>query len=177
MSRLKKVIRNIIILAVLFLIPIRLYGLYISPVSAHEHSERDMHYGPSEVIQTINIDNEKYLLCKYDKWVSCNIVKRKLHLFWEYENTIIVENNRMKAVNYSWSGSYQDRRLFGIINDDSIIKIEISNNKGKILTQTVFYDDLFLLTWKLNKNGEGNYKNIKGYDADNKILFEEEFMG
>ena len=177
MSRLKKVIRNIIILAILFLFPIRLYGLYLSPVSAHEHTERDMHYGPSEIMQTINVNDEKYLLCKYDKWVSCNIVKRKLLLFWEYENTIIVEDNKMKAVNYSWSGSYQNFRLFGIINDDSIIKIEISNDKGEILTQRVFYDDLFLLTWILNKNENGNYKNIKGYDADNNILFEEAFLG
>jgi len=74
MSRIKKVIRNLIILVLLFILYMMWAGLYLTPLLANEHSERSAHYGPSEVIHIENFDGGKYILCKYDRWFSCNTV-------------------------------------------------------------------------------------------------------
>lgn len=174
MNRFKKVIRNIIILAALFFLFLWRSGLYFSPISAHEASERSIHYGPSEVVHIEDFDGGKYILCKYDKWVSCNTVKRELFFFWRFgDQPTGFENDKTKAVKYNWGGSYQDYKLYGIINDDKVKKIEITLSNGKILSQTKFYDDLFLLTWKSDEGTYGDFKNIKGYDANNNIIFED----
>ena len=175
MGRLKKAIKNIIILTILCFLFFKTSGLYLTPISAHEYSERSIHYGPSEVVHIEDWDGGKYILCKYDKWVSCNTVKRTLLLFWRFGNQPIgFENDKTKAVDYTWGASGQYWKLYGIINDDKIKKVEITIDNGEVLTQTAFYDDLFLFTWKSPENDSVYNVNIRGYDADNNVIFEEE---
>lgn len=183
MNRFRKIIRNIIILVILIIIYIWSRGLFLSPITAHEFSERSIHYGPSEVIHIEDFDKGKFLLCKYDKWVSCNTVKRELFFFWRYGNQPIgFENDKTKPVDYSWSISGDKNnfyyRVYGIINDDKVKKIELTLEDGEVFTQTEFYDnDLFLFTWKseVNKDKDKDHKSLKGYDADNNLIFEGEY--
>ncbi len=181
MSRLKKILRNIIILAVIFFLYTRLFGLFLDPLTAHEHSERSIHYGPSEVVHVEDFDGGKYILGKYDNWVSCNTVHRVLFFLWRFGNQPIgFENDTAKAISYTWGtssmvNSNQNHRVYGIINDDSIKKVEITLADGEILTQTDFYEDLFLITWKSsNSNDRWPIKIIRAYNSGNKIIFEEE---
>ena len=174
MSRFKKVIRNIIVLSILSFLLFWRSGLYLSPLSAHEHSERSIHYGPSEVVHIEDFDAGKYILGKYDKWVSCNTVNRVLYLFWRFgDQPTGFENDKTKAVDYTWGSSYQYNKIYGIINDDKVKKIDITLSNGKIFTQTGFYGDLFLFTWRSNDKENCDFKNIKGYDSGNNIIFEE----
>jgi len=174
MNRLKKAIRNIIILIILCLLFLKSSGLYLTPLSAHEHSERSIHYGPSEVIHIEDWDGGKYILCKYDRWVSCNTVNRTLLFFWSFGNQPTgFENDKSKAIDYTWGASRQYWKLYGIVNDDRIKKVEIILDNGQVLTQTDFYDDLFLFTWKSPENDSVYYVSIRGYDADNNVIFEE----
>lgn len=174
MNRIIKVIRNIIILTILLFLLFMTLGLHLTPLSAHEQSERSIHYGPSEVVHVENYEKGKYILCKYDKWVSCNIVNKGLFFFWRIESqTIGFENDMTKAINYTWRGYDQDFIVYGIINDDKVKKVEVTSNGGKVFTQTEFYDDLFLLIWKWDN--DWGIKNIKGYDSDNNVIFEEKF--
>ena len=176
MSRFKKIVRNIIIIAILSFLFLKGTGLYLSPLSAHEHSERSIHYGPSEVVHVEDFNNGKYMLGKYDKWISCNTVNRKLFFFWAFGNQVTgFENDKTKAVVYSWGGSYKDYKLYGIINDNRVKKIKITLDNGETFTQTKFYEDLFLFTWKSSNNENLNFKNIKGYDINDKIIFDEEY--
>lgn len=176
MSRSKKVVRNIIVLIILFFLFLMGSGLYLSPLSAHEHSERSAHYGPSEVVHVENFDKGKYILGKYDKWVSCNTVNRELFFLWRFGSQVTgFENDKTKAIDYTWDMSRPYYKLYGIINDDKVKKIEITLNNGKIFTQTEFYDDLFLFTWRSDNNEDWNFKNIKGYDSDSNIIFEDEY--
>ena len=78
MSRKKKILRNLIILVILFFIFLKSTGLYLSPISAHKSSERSIHYGPSEIVHIEDFSRGKYILCKYNGWVSCNTVEKKL---------------------------------------------------------------------------------------------------
>jgi hypothetical protein len=149
-------------------------GFYLSPISAHENSERSIHYGPSEVVHIEDFDKGKYILGKYDKWVSCNTVNRELFFLWRFGNQPIgFENDKAKAVSYTWGASYQYNKVYGILNDTRVKKIEVALSNGDILTQTTFYDALFLITWKSEKNENKNFKSIIGYDSENKIIFEE----
>lgn len=51
------------------------YGSF-SPIKAHYQSERTFHYGPSEIIKTINLKGTKIYLCRYKDWISANTVKK-----------------------------------------------------------------------------------------------------
>lgn len=175
MTRVKKIVRNIIIIVALcFLFFIR-SGLYLSPMSAHEHSERSIHFGPSKVVHVEDFDGGKYILGKYDKWVSCNTVNKALFFFWKFGSQVIgFENDKTKVLCYTWEGSYEGIRVYGIINDDKIKKVEITLNNGETFKTTKFYDDLFLFSCSSNNSDNLMLKNIRAYNSDDKVIFEEE---
>ena len=174
MSRNKKLIRNLIILAALLTLFLFSSNLYLTPLSAHEHSERSIHYGPSNVVHIEDFDKGKYILCKFDKWVSCNTVNKSLLFFWSFGSQPTgFENDKSKIINYTWSMSHNYYKAYGIINDNKVKKVEILLNNGDIKTQTIFYDKLFLFNWKAPDNENVYIENIKGYDINNKIIFEE----
>lgn len=173
MNRNRKVILNLLIMAIL--VPLVLYrsGLYLSPLSAHKHSERRIHYGPSQVVYIQDFEEGKYFLCKYDKWISCNTINRELLFFWRFGSQVTgIENDLSKAVSYTWHYSEGYYKVYGIINDERVKKIEGILSDGTVLTQTDFYEDMFLLTW----TGESNkpyFIEIKGYDLHDTIIYED----
>lgn len=173
-SRLKKVIRNILIIAIIFFLFLNLTGLYLSPLSAHENSERGFHYGPSEVVHIEDFDKGKYILGKYDQWISCNTVTRYLFFLWSSGSQVIgFENTKNKPIEYTWSMSEGTLKLYGIINDERIQKIEFELNNGLTGTNTQFYNDLFLYVWDLDHDEFWNTINIWGYDANDNLIYEE----
>jgi hypothetical protein len=180
MNRLKKVIVNSIILFALGVIFFIHSGLYLNPISAHKSSERSIHYGPSKIIHIEDLKNRKYILCKYDKWVSCNTINRKLFFFWRFGNQPIgFENDTTKFIDYSSSYSIKGyngyNKLYGIINNKDITKIELILYDGTVLTQTQtdFYDDLFLFHWEVKEKKDISMacKIIKGYNSNNNVIF------
>lgn len=171
----KKIIRNIVILAILFFLLFIRSGLHLTPLSAHESSERSIHYGPSEVVHIEDFDKGKYILCKYDKWISCNTVNRKLFFFWRFGNQPVgFENDKTKAIDYTWGSTRGNHKLYGIINDKRIERIQVNLKSEKVFTETQFYDDLFLLTWKSDIDHYDDISSIKGYDFNNNVIYEEE---
>lgn len=176
MSRRKKIVRNIMVLVVLFIIFLKSKGLHLTPLSAHENSERSGHYGPSEVVHIEDFNKGKYILCKYDKWISCNTVNRSLFFFWRIGNQVHgIENDRTKALNFTWGMSSGFYKLYGIINDDRIKKVEVILDNDRILTQTEFHEDMFLFTWNLMDDSYLEFKTIKGYDSEDNLVFEDEY--
>ncbi len=173
MNRLKITIRNFAIIAILFFLFMNLYGLYLTPMEAHKQSEHSIHYGPSRVVHVEEYDNERYMLGKYDKWVSCNTV-RKIFFFWTLgDQPIGFENDLSKGIDYSWNGATDQRYLlYGAKNDDNIEKVEFTLGNGDVFSTTTFHENLFLII--LKHKDDGVYiKNIKGYDKDNNIIYEQ----
>lgn len=169
----KKIIRNIVILVILAVFLFKMSGLYLTPLSAHESSERSMHYGPSEVLHTEDFGGGKYILCKYDKWVSCNTVKRKMFFFWKFGNQPIgFENDKNKAIDFSWGITQGRHKCYGIINDNQIKRVQATLESGRVFEITEFYDDLFLFTWETDTEADDHLVNMKGYDAGGTIIFE-----
>jgi hypothetical protein len=151
-------------------------ALYFSPISAHESSERNLHYGPSEVVHIEDFDGGKYLLCKYDKWISCNRVDRKLWVFWSHgQSPFGRENDLTKKINYSWSSIENNSVFWGIINDKSITKVELLMEDESKLTTTEFYDDMFLLTWKMETMEIYGFTKVSAYNSNGVLVFEEEY--
>lgn len=146
-------------------------ALYLTPLSAYEHSERSLHYGPSTIVHIEDYAGGKYVLAKYDRWFSCNSVRRAFGLFWRSGGgSIGQENDKTKAVVFSWSASREDYVVYGIINDERVKTIEVTLDDGQALTQSKFYDGMFLIS------GTGNKycKKLKGYAAGGQVMFEAE---
>lgn len=176
MNRHRKLIRNILIIAAL--IPLIMYcsGLYLSPLAAHQHSERSIHYGPSHVVHVQDFEKGKYFLCKYDKWISCDTVNREMLLFWRFGNQVTgIENDISKAVNCTMNANSEYYKVYGIINDKNIKKIEAVLTDGTIFTQTEFFEDMFFFTWTA-ENGGTNLSRIRGYDSNDIILYEDSHL-
>ncbi|MDQ7093612.1 hypothetical protein REC12_08425 [Desulfosporosinus sp. PR] len=172
--RLKKTIRNILILVLLFLIFVLRSGFYPTPLSAHQRSEQSLHYGPSQVVHSEDCAEGKYILGKYDRWVSCESIQRKFFFFWTIGDRSNFENDTTKPFAFSWMTSEGGNcNLYGIINDQRIKRITLTFNNGQLMTQTGFYEDLFLFTWKLAPDDPPSdyFKDLKGYDAYGNILF------
>jgi hypothetical protein len=164
----------IIIILLLFIVS-RL-GLHFTPLSAHLSSERGRNYGPSEVIHIEDFKNGKYILGKYDRWVSCNTVIKTGLFFWRVGGqTVGFENVKTEKVSYTWSSSSYDFKAYGIVNDADIKKIEVLLSNGEVLAQTDFYEDLFLLTWHSDEKETIYFNGIRGYDANGNIVFEKEY--
>lgn len=178
MSRLRTSLRNIIVVIILSFVFISRSGLYLTPLSAHENSERSMHYGPSEIVRIEDFEEGKYILCKYQKWVSCDTVKKRLLFFWSFGNQVTgFENDRSKAVNFTWSGSGGPSglnfRCYGIRNGGNVKKIELTLRDGKIFSTEDFYEDLFLITWKASDDDGTYIRSLKAYDENSAVIFEE----
>lgn len=169
MSRSKRVLRNLLVLLGLCFLFVTQTVLYLTPLSAYEHSERSLHYGPSTIVHVEDYDGGKYILAKYDRWFSCNGVRRTLGLFWKPSNwSLGTENDKTKAVAFSWSASQEDFVVYGIINDERVKTLEVTLDDGQILTQTKFYDSMFLIPW----TGDKYLGKLRGYDAADQVIFE-----
>lgn len=168
MIRLKKIVINIILISACLYIFLKITSLYLSPLSAHEHSERLSHYGPSKIIHIENSTNNKYILGKYDKWISLNTINRYLFFFWNGTNPIGFENTKSKAIEYTWYNSYKALKIYGIINDERITKIEVILDNGATTTITEFYEDLFLYIADTNQFGH----TIRSYDINDELIYE-----
>lgn len=172
MSRTKKLVRNILIIAIMFFIFFWCSNLYFTPLAAHEHSERSIHYGPSKVIHTENYEKGKLILCKYDKWISCNTVNRSLLFFWSFGSQPVgFENKKEYPLDYTWQMSDQYYKLYGAVNDKKIKKVQITLSNGETKVQTDFYDDLFLFTWKCPENADIYSTKVQGFDAGNNEIY------
>ena len=174
MNREKKIIRNLIIVGILSLLFIKISGLYLTPIGAHEASERSIHYGPSQVVHIESFPKGKYVLGKYDKWISCNTVNRTKLFFWRFGNQPVgIENDLTKPIAYTWSSSDEHYKIYGIINDDQISQVELTLDNGTIFTQEEFYEDMFLFAWDTTKEEDSFFDVIRGYDSEHNMIFEE----
>lgn len=134
-----------------------------------------MHYGPSKVVHIEDIPGGKLILAKYDRWVTCNPVNRTLLFFWTFGGGGAGhELSQSEPLDYGWGSADGRYRLYGIVNDKSIERVEIALTDGKVLSTTDFYDGLFLFAWEGSKNLDTYAKSVRGYDAEGRLMFEEE---
>ena len=175
MNRNKKIIRNFIILIVWLILFFNFSMYKLSPISAHEASEKSIHYGPSEIVHIEDFKEGKFILCKYENYISCNTVNKVFGFLWRFGNHPTgIENKKDKAVSFScFTSDYC--KLFGIINDKSITRIEVKFNDGTIKEQTEFYDDMFLFTWHYKEIEIRHSGTLTAYNDKGEIVFTENY--
>lgn len=176
MNRPKKILINIAIILVLFFVFLRSTGLYLTPLTAHKASEKSIHYGPSKIVHIEDFPEGKYILGKYDKWISANTVNKSLFFFWRIGNQVIgIENDLTKAINISYGMTGENYNYYGIINDEEIKKVEILLDNREILTETEFYEDMFIFARSSSNDKFPYVVSVKGYDINNNLIFEEDY--
>lgn len=174
MSRLKKTIRNIIILMILLFVFLRSTGLYFTALGAHRASEKSIHYGPSKVVHVEELSGGKYILGKYDKWISANRVNKSLFLFWRFGSQVIgIENDLNKAINFSYGLQGENYNYYGIVNDTKIKRVEILLDNGDLLIETKFYEDMFIFADSGPNDKFAYVEYVRGYDQEDNLIFEE----
>lgn len=176
MSRSKKLVRNIIVIILLSFILGSWFGLSLTPLSAYEKTEKGIHYGPSRIIHIEKNKKNQVILGRYDKWISSCTLRKVLFFFWAAESVpISIENDNSKPICYTWSYYNPTIKVYGFLNDNRIDKIEVTLTNGEIITQTEFYDNLFLVTYDNDNKGDVYFKALRGYDAENNKIFESEY--
>lgn len=75
-----------------------------------------------------------------------------------------MENDINKPINISQGLSGDN--YYGIVNDEKINKIEILLDNGKVLTETEFYDNMFIFLDSRPNDKFPYLVNVKGYDSE-----------
>lgn len=178
MSRNKKILRNTLILSSLIIIFFIRSSLFFTPLSAYRANEKSLHYGPSKIIHINDMGSSKLIAGKYDKWFSMSEIKRSMLFFWRSDGMSLGhEIDKSKALNYTWRMTEGNFTFFGVINNKDINKIDVIINNDDVISSSEFYDDMFLFNLKdENKHMKRlDFKGIKAYDAEENIIFEEEY--
>lgn len=171
MNRKQKIIRNtILLIGFSFLLFTRSY-LYLDPMTAFRASERSNHYGPSEVVYMESFPGGKYIVGRYEQWISQSEINQVFGIFWRIGNAYTgIEIKENQPLTYVWSQSDYGFHAYGIITDSKIAKIEVYTSDGSILTQSDFHEGFFILSWE----EDAEFRKIMAYDASGAVIFEEE---
>ncbi|MCW3488933.1 hypothetical protein [Dethiobacter alkaliphilus] len=175
MNRKKQVLRNLVILFVVILFFMRLFALHLSPLSVLENAERSLHYGPSEVVHVEEHPGGKYILGRYDKWFSFYRIDRVYFFLWRLGGINIGNQiDLSESISYSGGATQSSQEIYGIINDNRIKKVEVLLTDGTVLSQAEFYDSMFLFTLQEPYEDKWKYKDLRAYDSENNLIYEEE---
>ncbi|MEG2918257.1 MAG: hypothetical protein RR891_00605 [Clostridium sp.] len=155
------------------------YGSF-SPIKAHEQSERTSYYGPSEVVETIDLGGGKIYLCRYKQWFSADVVTRKIT--WNSGGGRGFPIDNSKQISYSWSSfrskDYDNGMLFyGYVTDPEITTLLFEDkNKEKTLRYDLDENRMFVFYWNKDYN-KNELKYLNGLDCNGKVIYEENVFG
>ena len=183
MMRLKKAIRNLLVLAVLVFLFMKFNGLYFSPVQALHASERDLHFGPSEIVHSFDYDNSRIFLTRYENLISCPPIDRFLGVFWRYGAGHGIGNDPERPLFFSYRSQEDNWLVYGIRNDPSITHVEVevrssADGDAMILSSDEFYEDMFYVMWKVENEDHlaiDLISYVTAYDAMDNVVYETEF--
>lgn len=172
-GRVGRTIRNLCFVAAALLLISFPRGLHLTADNAYAVSERTAHYGPSIIEHTIDWGNRRFYLAHYDKWFSCNPVKRQ-GLFWSLDNsTGGMENQPDRPLVWDAMAGWRDvdgglRIQYGMRNDRQIASVGFVFRNGEERQASGFYGDMFYLQSPLEWE-EPLY--IQAYDKNGALLY------
>ncbi|UOQ86912.1 hypothetical protein [Gracilibacillus salinarum] len=165
----------------------------LSPEAAFEKSERTIYYGPSQVLEKVDLEDVQIFLSTYKNWFSATLINKHAGIFWGPGSGAGGEEIKEdQDINYSWGGTLinEDYRLmqyYGIVTNPEISRVEldvsIADSRGKgvpgedIETLTYQLKDhrMFLFHWN---DMEDDYKarTLRGLNNDGEVIYEDNFM-
>ncbi len=180
MTRLKKLIRNLLLIAVLLFLFMRLNGLYFSPERALHASERDLNYGPSEIVHSFDYGKSRFFLARYENYFSFPSIDRALGVFWRYGGGWGKENEQERPLSFNFHSHDNQLTVFGMRNDPSItrVKVELPTAEGETIAinSDEFYEDMFFVMWKgEDEDGLWPGSHIIAYNVEGDVVYETDF--
>lgn len=150
----------------------------LTPLKAHQKSERTLYYGPSQITEVVDINNGKIYLCRYKDWISASTVKKNF-IFWSIGNQSCANKIDYKEkVNFTWFYSNKEPlfKLYGIVNDDNITSIELTNSHYKNLSfkKEVNSENMFIFCLEgedaklISNNSKTTF--LAGKNTDGKVI-------
>jgi len=153
------------------------YGDF-NQIKAHEAAERTLHYGPSEIVDTIDLDDIKIYLCRYKDWFSTSTVKKNF-VKWNIGYSTTKEIKTDEKVTWTYNGLTIRKheflmKLYGYVNDEDIstITLEIVGDTGsEVLEYQLNENRMFVFCWKIQGEKYG-FKYLKGINDAGKVVYE-----
>lgn len=152
------------------------YGSF-SPLKAYQQSERTFHYGPSEIINEIDIEKGKIYLCRYKEWFSANTVIKKTLKWYIGDGEVGRKIEKADKINYSWSGArihdYFLMKVYGYVSEESIDKVLLDvelDGLAKTLEYKLEDDRMFIFYWNEDVY-DYKLKELRGVDKSGKVIY------
>lgn len=150
------------------------------PIKAHEASERTYHYGPSEIIETVDLDDIKIYLCRYKDWFSLSTVNKRF-LKWYSRGGDVQEIKADEKVTWGYCGSQIEgygflMRFYGYVNDEEIstITLEVQGANGnKVLEYKLDDDHMFIFYCNEDKE-DYSFQYLRGLNDAGEVVYEHE---
>lgn len=154
------------------------YGSF-SPLKAHEQSERTIYYGPSKIIRTINLHEQKIYLCRYKDWFSADTVNKGIIKWYSGSGVYGIPIDYSKQITFTWNASANKQnkmtfKVFGYVNNPEITAMLLTgDNEANTSRYDLDKDRMFIFYWI---EGGQTYKigYLKGLNKDGKIIYEQE---
>ncbi|WP_163539565.1 hypothetical protein [Gracilibacillus sp. YIM 98692] len=163
----------------------------LSPEAAFERSERTYHYGPSEVLEKVDLDDVQIFLSKYKNWFSATLVNKHAGIFWGPGSGVGgMEIKDDQDITHSLGGTtinedYMLKRYYGIVTNPEINKVELDVAEGYGWDEQVPAEDIVTLAYQLKDHrmflfhwneAEDNYLSIalRGLNSDGEVIYEED---
>ncbi|SES02468.1 hypothetical protein SAMN04487944_11581 [Gracilibacillus ureilyticus] len=180
------------LLIILVMINSPYYNYYeLSPESAFEKSERTLYYGPSEVVEKVDLNDVQIFLGKYKSWFSATLVNRHAGIFWGPGSGVTgMEIEEDKDISHSWGSTsinedFMLMRVYGIVTNPDIYKVELDVAEGYSWDKQVPAEDIVTLTYPLVDHRmflfywnemEHDYLSIalRGLGSDGEVIYEED---
>ncbi|WP_058307661.1 hypothetical protein [Gracilibacillus massiliensis] len=161
---------------------------HLSPSAAYEQSERSYHYGPSEIIEEVELGDVRIYLGKYKEWFSANMIERRFGFLWTPGSGVGgIPIDTSEELNYSWQATQTNDQyvwnFFGIVHNQDITQIEIdvvddyqyekmyAQEQIETYTYQVNSERMFLINW----SGENRHAvNLRGINDNNEVLYEKD---
>jgi hypothetical protein len=163
----------------------------LSPEAAFERSERTYYYGPSEVLEKVDLDDVQIFLSNYKNWFSATLVNKYAGIFWGAGSGVGgIEIKEDQDITHSWGSSsinenYMLMRYYGIVTNPEITKVELDVAEGYDWDEQVPVEDIVTLDYQLEEHRmflfnwnemENDYISLalRGVNNDGEVIYEEE---
>lgn len=160
------------------------YG-YFSPKKALEAEERRSHYGPSEIVKTMDFKGNKIYFGRYKEWFSVNVVEKNGLMWYTYgAGGSEIENPNQTQISYGW-GTFSLNKdefymnLCGYVSDLNIEKVVLeSNNKEKSMSIDVDETRMFAFVYEddVGEDKENMFNVLNGFDKNGNLIYEREIF-
>lgn len=192
MNKKKKFIINLVVLIFVCVYFFGIQGGFrFTPLGVHKAIEKKSYYGPSEIINIIEDDDEVIYVSKYDKWNSIDSAKRHKFGLWRGKNSLrISENKKDKplTINPYYFGQAIDEkhtryewRIWGVINDENIKDVRLiimDDGNLEVLEENHMKGGTYVFRWDSSRQSyENSDLMIVGLDENENTIYKVSYKG